>query len=93
MMSTLETPAVHHLTVTQNAPHGGVFTPGCFDSWIGESIPITVTEPPFRGAAFTLLSYRLTEHGTVALLDLEAESAEEQDIGLEPMLPSAQPPA
>jgi len=93
MASALEPTAVHHLTVSQNAPPGGSFVPGCFDAWIGEVIPITVTDPPLLGAEFTLLNYRLTEHGAVALLDLAAESAQEQDIDLEPPLPPAQPPA
>lgn len=82
MRLPLESAATLRLTVSQSAPPGGSFTPGCFDAWIGETVPIIVDEPPFRGAAFTLLSYQLADHGTSVLLEVEAESAMEQDVSL-----------
>jgi hypothetical protein len=60
--------------VSQRAPHGAAFTPGCFDPWIGESIPLTLDDPSLRGAVFTLVGYRLADHRTSAVFDLEAES-------------------
>jgi hypothetical protein len=72
------------LTVYQKAPAGHTFAPGCFDAWIGETIPIVVDDPLLHGAEFTLLGYEVTDAGTAVGLKVEAESPIELEIGVRP---------
>ena len=76
--------SMRQLTVYQKAPAGEAFAPGCFDPWVGEIIPVVVDDPLLRGAEFTLLDYEVTDTGTTARLNVEAESPIELEIGVRP---------